>query len=368
MMITDKIRKYAESHLRNRQHTDEVHNRRILPAKLAVISTFLILTIFPLYGYFTGNTRAVEVEVSLLAIYTAVFFALRRKYGTVLICQVVLFIVYIGLFVIIFMLRGEHYLPIWVFGFHLYSLVLYGHRAGIVLSTLLFTYTAAVMTYWIGETTTFEEVVRFSGVSLVLLTIGYYYEYSVYRTLTRLNELNISLGTLSKTDDLTGLYNRRYFNEVFSSQIRIHRRHRGFLVFMMLDVDFFKKYNDIYGHQAGDNTLRRVALSMKSSMRRPDDYIFRLGGEEFGILFSVEDRDKIAPLARRIVRAVEELEIEHAGSTVSDYVTISAGVFIIDVDNNMTQHQIYRKCDGALYMAKSQGRNRCVLLFEPCNV
>ena len=160
------------------------------------------------------------------------------------------------------------------------------------------------------------------------------------------------------TDGLTSLYNRRHFDNIFAQQIKINKRTKSKLAFLIIDIDYFKQYNDTYGHQDGDTALKLVATALKQTLKRPDDYTFRLGGEEFGLLYHItneDDGESIADLARQ---NVENLKIEHSANSASKYVTISAGLYIIKSDNNKSDDAIYKMSDEALYVAKQSGRNQ----------
>jgi diguanylate cyclase (GGDEF)-like protein/PAS domain S-box-containing protein len=165
---------------------------------------------------------------------------------------------------------------------------------------------------------------------------------------------------LSITDTLTGLYNRRHFDNVIEKEIRISNRNKMTLTFAVIDLDYFKKYNDHYGHPAGDDVLIKVAQVFKQSMRRPNDYIFRLGGEEFGVIFSGLDIKQSFEFLEIIRNKIEKLNIEHCESDVSQFMTISLGAYLSSGPNIPDSNQLYIKADEALYVAKSQ-RN-CVVV------
>ena len=169
---------------------------------------------------------------------------------------------------------------------------------------------------------------------------------------------------LSITDDLTGLYNRRYFNKVFPDEISRARRDGKILVFALIDVDYFKLYNDAYGHPKGDEILVTLAQAMKNTMKRAGDHCFRLGGEEFGIIYTAKTLDSALVPAEMLCCSVEDLRIEHGKSPVSPYVTVSSGVCLLDFTGNPTMEitpgACYQKADEALYAAKHAGRNRAV--------
>ena len=167
---------------------------------------------------------------------------------------------------------------------------------------------------------------------------------------------------ISITDQLTGLYNRRHFNDVFATEIKRSIRNSSILSFVMMDVDFFKQYNDTYGHQAGDNVLSTIGSTLKNYMQRSEDFAFRLGGEEFGVLYSVKASQNAEDIAEKIRKAVENLQIEHIESQVSDVVTISLGVVCVDFSKKSNSNQeidnLYKIADDQLYIAKGSGRNR----------
>ncbi len=166
---------------------------------------------------------------------------------------------------------------------------------------------------------------------------------------------------LTHTDPLTGVYNRRFFYEIMDKELRRTVRYGRRLCFAMIDIDFFKNYNDTYGHYEGDRVLVSVCDRIKSLLRRGDDYLFRLGGEEFGIVCHCPDTSVLGEYAERIRKSVEGMRIDHSASGVSSYVTISIGVTIVRPERQVTLDEIYIKADRALYKAKNEGRNRTVI-------
>ena len=160
------------------------------------------------------------------------------------------------------------------------------------------------------------------------------------------------------TDGLTSLYNRRHFDNIFAQQIEINKRAKGLLAFVLIDIDHFKQYNDTYGHQEGDTTLKLVAKALKETLKRPDDYTFRLGGEEFGLVYHIENKDDALDIANQAKQNVENLNIEHTGNSASKFVTISSGIYIVKSSDNTTVDSIYKKSDEALYNSKQNGRNQ----------
>jgi len=165
---------------------------------------------------------------------------------------------------------------------------------------------------------------------------------------------------LSITDPLTGLHNRRYFDKVIKQEVRIANRYKTFLTFVIVDIDYFKRYNDHYGHPAGDNALIKVSQALKESMMRPNDYVFRIGGEEFAIIFSGLNTEQTIEFLETIRNKIEQLEIKHHKSEVSEFLTISLGAHINKGSNVIDSNQLYNNADQALYEAKNK-RNSVVV-------
>jgi diguanylate cyclase (GGDEF)-like protein/PAS domain S-box-containing protein len=157
---------------------------------------------------------------------------------------------------------------------------------------------------------------------------------------------------LSVTDKLTTLSNRRAFEEIFDREVRIANRNDTRLTLAILDVDFFKLYNDNYGHPQGDVGLKQVATIIDGCLKRPNDYVFRVGGEEFAILLPELDRNQSQKVLDSIRNAIEAAHIIHEFSTVSDYLTVSIGAFVYSGMQGNGQIDIYNEADKALYLAK----------------
>ena len=165
---------------------------------------------------------------------------------------------------------------------------------------------------------------------------------------------------LSITDELTKIYNRRFFNIKIEEEINRAKRDKKELCLIMLDIDFFKQYNDTYGHQEGDIVLKSVANVLKNKTNRADDFAFRVGGEEVVIITHIE-KDKVLNYANSIKDDIENLKIEHSGNKASKYVTISLGVVCKNAIEINSSEELYKQADINLYEAKRGGRN-CVVI------
>jgi diguanylate cyclase (GGDEF)-like protein len=186
--------------------------------------------------------------------------------------------------------------------------------------------------------------------------------------LRRLEELNralsadrVALQAESRTDPLTGLANRRYLEEVLHSEWNRCRRSGAALSCLLIDIDYFKPYNDHYGHDGGDACLEQVASVLQNSSRRASDLVSRIGGEEFVVLLPETGADGATTVADMLKRAVSAAAIPHAQSPLGGHVTVSAGVATLVPDHDGTPAELLKAADLALYDAKRGGRNRIVM-------
>lgn len=173
-----------------------------------------------------------------------------------------------------------------------------------------------------------------------------------------LTEAHDQQSALAKSDSLTGMANRRYFDEVLEKEFFRLRRSGGRLSLLMLDVDHFKAFNDKYGHIAGDDCLKQVADVFRKSVSRVSDLAARYGGEEFvGIMPETDNAGALA-VAEQIRSAVESLQIAHESSSTARYVTVSLGVVTLNCSEVDSTTSVIARTDAQLYRAKTGGRNR----------
>ncbi|MCA1032187.1 diguanylate cyclase [Bacillus timonensis] len=175
------------------------------------------------------------------------------------------------------------------------------------------------------------------------------------RELQRMNEM---LHDLSYQDQLTQLPNRRYFDEVFKKEWDQAVLSGNFLAVLYFDVDHFKAYNDTYGHQLGDDTLIKVAESLKQSLKSSNGFVARMGGEEFVAVVSNQSVERVRRIADECRENVRDLCISHDTSITGRFVTISVGVAIMVPTNNIVPRTLIKLADEALYFAKDKGRNQ----------
>jgi len=172
-----------------------------------------------------------------------------------------------------------------------------------------------------------------------------------------------TLEALSLTDGLTGLANRRALDQRLAYDLKAATRHGWSEAVMLIDLDFFKKYNDTYGHIAGDSCLQAVSQALSRKLRRSIDFVARYGGEEFIFLLPNTDLAGAQKVANIIIKQIALLQIEHRTSEVASYVTLSIGIAIFTPPEKRTTQRLLEDADNALYEAKSNGRN-CWAVYQ----
>jgi diguanylate cyclase (GGDEF)-like protein len=168
---------------------------------------------------------------------------------------------------------------------------------------------------------------------------------------------NKTLEKLSITDGLTELNNRRYFNEKFQEYFNIAKRSATSMNVFILDIDYFKKYNDHFGHQQGDVCLQLVAKAIAGCAQREDDFVARYGGEEFTVVSVGMSKNNAIALGEKICKKIESLQMEHPLSEF-EHVTVSVGLCSMVPLKDTLAETLLKAADDALYEAKNNGRNR----------
>ncbi len=184
------------------------------------------------------------------------------------------------------------------------------------------------------------------------------YVVAIARDITDRKRLEDELRQLSTEDSLTSVYNRRYFDDMLDQEWRRMMRVKHSLGLLMIDVDYFKHFNDTYGHVGGDACLRQIATEMKNQMRRAGDIIARYGGEEFAVILPETDIETAEALGNTLQESIKNLRLEHVGIGDEHIVTVSVGVATLIPTASHTSLKLLTLSDKALYAAKASGRNR----------
>ncbi len=185
-------------------------------------------------------------------------------------------------------------------------------------------------------------------------------EEELHEANTQLREANIKLEELAITDQLTGLFNRRHFNNIFKQELKRANRENTYLSLIIMDIDFFKKLNDNYGHSKGDRVLVQLGQKLINLCQRPGDYAFRLGGEEFGVLAANLEPQGTVEFAEIVRKGIEALGIPHEYSDAANILTVSIGSITMMPDETDTIDDYMSIADARLYKAKKLGRNQVV--------
>ena len=195
------------------------------------------------------------------------------------------------------------------------------------------------------------------GTTLEAFLLGFLVSYRI----RILEESNQEKDQMMLTDIMTDLYNKSYFEEALNTKLKIQQHNKESLTLLVIDIDYFKQYNDTYGHLAGDEALRTVAKALKDILIGSDDMAFRIGGEEFALICTNASKKKLLLCANTLRERIEDLHIEHKQSEVSKYLTVSIGVHFASTHLIEDANKVYHYADNALYMAKNEGRNRVVI-------
>ena len=174
----------------------------------------------------------------------------------------------------------------------------------------------------------------------------------------QLSEANEELTRIAHVDGLTKLSNRRTFDETLQNEMQRSIRYKLPITLMMCDIDYFKQYNDAYGHVVGDECLIKIAGCLKDSFKRASDLATRYGGEEFAIILPHTNDKEAEQLSKTCIENIRKLKVPHSDSGVSKYVTISIGVATIIPDKTDDADLLIKAADEELYKAKKNGRNR----------
>ncbi len=193
---------------------------------------------------------------------------------------------------------------------------------------------------------------------LTFAAVGIAMTRSYRRKHNELEEKNNELQYLMRIDTLTGLYNKQYLNEQLKISLSLALRKRIPLSVLLIDIDFFKMYNDTYGHLRGDECLKQIGQALQASALRDSDIVFRFGGEEFVVLLNNTQEKAAIKVAERILGNIDRLNIEHKSSSIASKVTVSIGISAYDGDAELQSERLVLDADRALYRAKNLGRNR----------
>jgi len=250
--------------------------------------------------------------------------------------------------------------------------LLWQKSAAVISCSALMAYATIFINDW--TIPTLQSLHAFVLMAVVLLSIsffverrerlGFINEVLVAVKSAELHKINSYLSTIAREDALSGLANRRAFDDCLANEWERARREEQPLSLLFIDIDHFKLYNDTYGHAAGDDCLRQIGHAMKKALLRPADSVARYGGEEFVVLLPSTDAQGAEEVAERIIRAIDVLAIPHKRSLVAFHVTASIGICSIVAHERHSISGFVENADAALYKAKTAGRH-CFKHYQP---
>lgn len=352
-------------------YVDFTQYRRILLTNALLYITALVLFVFAvlnftlLHNYYVG---VLDIIAGLISIYGIIYYRITHNIErAVHIGTINMFVFFIPFTLVN---QNESFGLVWTVVFPLLAMQVNGRSRGLMyvagFYTILWIAAFEGIGVWQDGLWDFTSYSRLVIASMVVTYIVYSNELSHELTAHKLDALRAleqehsdKLEALSITDPLTQLHNRRHFTQIVPKLLRRAHEKELYCGFFIVDVDFFKDYNDLYGHQAGDDALVQLSIVMQEHMRRKDDGLFRLGGEEFvGIMLSRE-KEFLYENTQAIIDAVHALKIPHSASK-SGFLTVSIGLKVILPEEKIGLDAAYKLADDALYRAKSQGRSQVV--------
>ena len=330
--------------------------RKDVTGRFIILLSFIILFTLMIGNLIYSNAPVFYVNLVMLIILVSSRFLPKklRQYDAHFILHFMAF----GVLLVVYFNQGQEYTPIWAFLYVFLVMSLYGHKQGVKISVGFSLALFALLFSFTNSTVTILEFVRFVMVLGFTVFFAYLAEMLISRSFEKLITTKAMLEKLTKTDALTGLFNRRHFDEVLTQQISAANRSHELLSLVIIDIDHFKNYNDTFGHPAGDVALVALSNLLKVQMKRGNDAVFRLGGEEFALLYQAKDAAKALKLIEDIRIAVESLQ---QYCDLESKITISAGLLLINANQNITAESAYELADQLLYQAKKSGRNKVVM-------
>ena len=193
-----------------------------------------------------------------------------------------------------------------------------------------------------------------TGVALAFIVIGVVVVFAIRISTQQFKQIS----RLSIIDEVSGIYNRRYFEMVFEEEWMRSMREQTSISLMMVDIDYFKAYNDTYGHQLGDACLHKVAEILSTCLQRSSDFTARYGGEEFAVVLPNTNADSVSEIAHKLQKEIENARIKAGNTSVSPWVTVSIGVATTVAEYEQSRSKLVDAADACLYKSKAGGRNR----------
>ena len=352
-----------------------LHTKILLLNAMLFIAAALSLLFTLIHLFITHSYELLLIDFCVFLSLSYTLYILRKKNDHQRAAYIGNAVLFTAILAITLLQHGENYTLIWTFFFAPFSIVTLGASRGLIVSfifmVLVLAVTYAGMGEWQEGAWNMQSYLRFLIAHFLMLYVIFVIQNSNERTNDKINRMRRYekkqlkfFEQLSITDPLTSLYNRRFLKEIFPRQLHSAKRNNKLFAFFILDLDYFKQYNDTYGHQKGDWAIEQTANILKEHLRRSSDYTFRLGGEEFAAIIIGDDTDSINNRINTILQAVADQKIEHKSSNVKPVLTCSIGAYILEDDSEYDLEDFYSLADEALYRAKDNGRNQVIYAHQ----
>ncbi len=355
----------------HRQAFPQYYVDRTLPVTRAAIATGLLLviaiTVFDVllmpaaFSEQVVPLRLMTMVVPLLGALGATFLLSQRRWLPYLLLMVAMLIGFSALYSSVVVTQSD---PSRVFGntlfitFIIYLVLGLNFWQSVTAGWSIF---VVYLAFGLGYGMTTQEMTYGALLLGASNLIGSYASFCLERNARDIYETNAELKRLARTDSLTGLYNRRTFDEHLAKVWKQARRDEKKVAVAVADIDHFKLYNDCYGNRMGDDCIRSVAGALEQSVGRPLDLVARYDGAAFAVVLYDPTAGFLESLTRSLCHKVLDLDIEHKASEATPTVSLSVGAAIANASGTMTPDQLLRQTDDALYEAKTRGRNQAIV-------
>ena len=358
MKITEN-KVFRSLFLRNEEIDPDTRRFSTLLFVSTVSFTFTMLMIwFVFFDLVALNDYPLVIMNSIVLLLSFTIYLFIQKTGNIEVAgDLILLTVVIVTLILAHIVHNKNYSLGWTFLFPILAFYLKGTKTGLKLSFLFLALIIIIDQTFSEIPLNIRGTFNILALHISIILASLYYEYSREHNFAFLESEKHRFRKLSIIDPLTQTYNRLYLNEVFDKSLLDTLRDDNFFSFVLLDIDFFKQYNDYYGHFLGDEALKQVTQKLKFLMRRKEDLIFRVGGEEFAGIIHGQSIELIEHYVNTIRKSIRNLEIEHIKSNVDSFLTVSIGAVILRKGEVATQDELYKLADTALYESKESGRN-----------
>ncbi len=342
--------------------------------KTLILNAFLIITIivsglFFIYNIFIASDHLLtSIDMLIFVSMLYALYQLRVKDNYDLASYIGVSALFIAYTAIVMIFHGKDFTMIWTYFFAPFAMVTLSAKKGLIITLFFLIVILTGACYGIGEWQNglwnMSSYIRFMFAHVVMLYVIYAISNSYEKAYERIKALRYRekaqlklFEKLSVTDPLTSLYNRRSLKEFFPKEFYDVKRNGGYFAYFLLDLDYFKPYNDTYGHQQGDEVLVTVAKLLQQKTK----FAFRIGGDEFAGIIINSKKTMITEAINELQDAVGSLQIENKKSPIGKYITCSVGVHIIE-EFEYDFEEIYNLADTALYKAKALGRDQVIYI------